>query len=248
MSVSASLLTATCAFTGFTAIFPISGSFKAKDICDGLSVIFNRHGHPVRLRCDRAKAYLSKYMNDYCQQYGITIAYSTPRSPWTLGWVETRHRVINSTLARLMEGSGRSWNDPVTLSMLENCINSYGLEYEGSENVCPYELMYGFAPCSALQARLRVDRDDPDLNDIETDDPIELVSSARAKATRLDKLHQRFRTIWQDRRERVTDNRDSGQDDNQQGSNASTKPIRAAKERALRALQQHFLRDDDEHL
>ncbi|KAF4737889.1 hypothetical protein FOZ62_015678, partial [Perkinsus olseni] len=61
-SITASLLTATCAYSSFTAIYPLSGSFKAKDIFDGLSVIFNRFGYPVRLRCDRAKAHLSKYM------------------------------------------------------------------------------------------------------------------------------------------------------------------------------------------
>ncbi|KAF4753085.1 hypothetical protein FOZ63_009061, partial [Perkinsus olseni] len=90
--VTASLLTVTCAYSSFTAIYPLSGSFKAKDICDGLSVIFNRFGYPVRLRCDRAKAHLSKYMTEYCRLHGLKMKYSAPRAPWTLGWVETRHR------------------------------------------------------------------------------------------------------------------------------------------------------------
>ncbi|EER02571.1 gag/pol/env polyprotein, putative [Perkinsus marinus ATCC 50983] len=202
-SITASLLTATCAYTSFTAVFPLAGSFKAQNICDGLSVIFNRFGYPVRLRCDRAQAHLSKYMTEYCRLHGLQIKYSASRAPWTLGWVETRHRVINSTLARMLEGSGRSWDDPVVIAMLENCINSYGLDYEGAENVSPYELMFGFTPCSALQARLRIEQLDSDFDDIETDDPTELTSMARNRALRLDRLQQRFISIWQDRRERA---------------------------------------------
>ncbi|KAF4672673.1 hypothetical protein FOZ60_001787, partial [Perkinsus olseni] len=90
---------------------------------------------------------------------------------------------------------------PAMLEKLHQFLTAF--DYEGAENVCPYELMFGYAPCSALQARLRVEQEDPDFDDIETDEPTDLTTSARTKALRFDRLHQRFVSIWQDRRERA---------------------------------------------
>ncbi|KAF4684936.1 hypothetical protein FOZ60_007118 [Perkinsus olseni] len=113
---------------------------------------FSLYGYPRHLRCDGGGNLVSQEVASWLLAHGVQNTVAVGYSPWTGGYYERRHKDLASSLRKflldLKYGTGAMYvNSPFALAaMLQNQLNSYGMDWRGARDTTPQMLMTGTIP------------------------------------------------------------------------------------------------------
>ncbi len=127
-------------FSRAAELFPLK-SGDAESVAQCLYDVYNRYGRPVRVRCDRAKAFLKSVMTRFQKLTGVLMHPTLSFSPMQNGQCERANQEVMRHLRAMVlskPGAQRRWGllTPSVRRILNNTIHS-------DTGCSPNELIYG---------------------------------------------------------------------------------------------------------
>ena len=127
-------------FSRAVELFPLKAG-DAESVAQCLFDVYNRYGRPLRVRCDRAKAFLKSVLKRFQKMVGVDTHPTLPFSPQQNGQCERANQEVMRHLRAMVlskPGAHRRWGllTPAVRRILNNTVHS--------ETGCsPNELIYG---------------------------------------------------------------------------------------------------------
>jgi len=116
---------------------------------DALKRFVNKHGAPNVIVSDNGKNFISKDVQEFAVNQGITWKFNIENAPWYGGIYERLVRSVKRCLRKILTNSRISYDQMLTtLCEIENVLNNRPLTYLYSENdmiepITPNKLLHG---------------------------------------------------------------------------------------------------------
>jgi transposase InsO family protein len=100
--------------------------------------ILSRFGCPRRIIIDNDVAFKYKKIVKFCNDYGITLSYSTTYYPQGNGLVESSNKRLIRIIKNLLQENNKSWHKKMIFSLWEDRVST-----KKSIGTSPLHLVYG---------------------------------------------------------------------------------------------------------
>jgi transposase InsO family protein len=99
--------------------------------------ILSRFGVPVKIITDNAIAFKSKRMENFCQDYNITLGNSTTYYPQGNRLVESSNKSLTRIIKRLLQDNKRAWHKNLIYALWEDRVTT-----KKSISTSPFQIVY----------------------------------------------------------------------------------------------------------
>ncbi|KAJ1097376.1 hypothetical protein NDU88_002496 [Pleurodeles waltl] len=120
-------------------------SITTKTVAQAMINVFSRVGFPHEILTDQGTPFMSTLMKQVCKTLGISQIRTSVYHPQTDGLVERYNRTIKTLLRKVVEESGRDWDQKLPL-----VLYAIRTHEQASTGHSPFELVFGRQPRSLL--------------------------------------------------------------------------------------------------
>jgi transposase InsO family protein len=142
------ILTAIDYFTKWIEAIPTRNA-SHKVIIGFLEDIIARFGCPNRIFTDNAASFKVEPLNQFCEQYGITLIHSTPYYPQGNGLAESSNKSLINIVKKLLEDNKKAWDSKLKFSLWDNRVKTTRVM-----GLSPFQLVYGVEVVFPSSSRL----------------------------------------------------------------------------------------------
>ncbi|XP_057830370.2 uncharacterized protein LOC131041346 [Cryptomeria japonica] len=132
------ILVATDYFTKWVEAIPTrqaTSKVVTKFLLENILTIF---GVLQKIVVDNGMCFRSKEFSNFCENYGITLSYSSPYHPQGNGQVESRNKNLLKIIRRILGDNKKAWDSKLVLAVWTDRVT-----IKKSIGFSPYELVYG---------------------------------------------------------------------------------------------------------
>ena len=103
-----------------------------------LSNILARFGCPRNIITENAKAFTSRKLVNFCNDYNIILSHSTAYYPQGNGLAEYSNKSLVRTIKKLLQDNKKTWHSKLVYALWENRVST-----KKSIGTSPFQLVYG---------------------------------------------------------------------------------------------------------
>jgi transposase InsO family protein len=132
------ILTTTYYFTKWIEVVPTKKATDAVIIQFLETNILSRFGCPVKIITDNVATFKSKKMENFCQDYNITLGNSTTYYPQGNGLEESSNKILTRIIKRFLQDNKKSWHKNIIYALWADRVTT-----KKSISTSPFQIVYG---------------------------------------------------------------------------------------------------------
>jgi transposase InsO family protein len=99
--------------------------------------ILSRFGCPVKIITDNVTTFNSKRMENFCQDYNITLGHSTTYYPQGNGLAESSNKILTRIIKRLLQDNKKAWHKKIIYVLWDDRVAT-----KKSISMSPFQIVY----------------------------------------------------------------------------------------------------------